>query len=322
MTALPRCTAEQVLDVVEAVAILEREALPTDLETSLLHAPESIAHALQVAGALGFLASDTKKGTYSTAQLFGYYFAAAGASRKVDLLRFALESFAPYQYFKARLIVHGNAQKASRETKSRFKYSNHDGEILETLLSLGQYCGSLTATGGKVEVSSADPDSFLSVFESSSNDEMGIKRLIREIVGDEAFEFIRDDSVGVIDHTVAVFVQIRESDDGTEGAVRLGNACENFLNRIADSEVPAISLTGTNGIIQKADRVKAGKAITKKHLGSFQFIGQMRNAADHGIDSDIGLEWAVSVTSVENALRVFLAVVRSCVAFKNGKAEF
>ena len=60
------------------------------------------------------------------------------------------------------------------------------------------------------------------------------------------------------------------------------NAFESFLADYAAQK--GISLSGRNGILQKRDALSAH--ISKKHRGMIEFVGQIRNAADHGADPD------------------------------------
>ena len=70
-----------------------------------------------------------------------------------------------------------------------------------------------------------------------------------------------------------------------------GNAFESFLLQIANDN--QISLLGKNGIMQKSDALSS--VLPKKHRGMIGYIGQVRNAADHGTDPDEdGKTWTVS----------------------------
>ena len=54
-----------------------------------------------------------------------------------------------------------------------------------------------------------------------------------------------------------------------------------------------VSLSGRNGILQKRDALSAH--ISKKHRGMIEFVGQVRNAADHGADPDENNQvWTIS----------------------------
>ena len=52
-------------------------------------------------------------------------------------------------------------------------------------------------------------------------------------------------------------------------------------------------LKGKNGILQKRDALSS--CLSKKHRGMIDYIGQIRNAADHGADSDeSGQMWTIT----------------------------
>lgn len=69
------------------------------------------------------------------------------------------------------------------------------------------------------------------------------------------------------------------------------NAFESFLADFAIRK--GVSLSGRNGILQKRDALSAH--ISKKHRGMIEFVGQVRNAADHGADPDENNQvWTIS----------------------------
>ena len=73
--------------------------------------------------------------------------------------------------------------------------------------------------------------------------------------------------------------------------VRHDNAFESFLADFAVRK--GVSLSGRNGILQKRDALSAH--ISKKHRGMIEFVGQVRNAADHGADPDENNQvWTIS----------------------------
>ncbi len=72
---------------------------------------------------------------------------------------------------------------------------------------------------------------------------------------------------------------------------RITNAFESFLADFAVRK--GVSLSGRNGILQKRDALSAH--ISKKHRGMIEFVGQVRNAADHGADPDENNQvWTIS----------------------------
>ena len=73
--------------------------------------------------------------------------------------------------------------------------------------------------------------------------------------------------------------------------VNAANAFESFLDYFAN--IKGISLSGRNGILQKRDALSS--VLSKKHRGMIDYIGQVRNAADHGADPDEGGQmWVIT----------------------------
>lgn len=73
--------------------------------------------------------------------------------------------------------------------------------------------------------------------------------------------------------------------------VYAANAFDSFLSDFASHK--NVSLTGKIGIIQKRDALSS--FLSKKHRGMIEYIGQVRNAADHGADANEGNQtWNIS----------------------------
>jgi hypothetical protein len=124
-------------------------------------------------------------------------------------LRFALEAFKPYRYFKQRLGFHGDALRAARETKLHFEYANHEGEIRETLLSLGQFAGSLTyATDAGYAVATSESMEFLAIAEAISVDAAAIEDFARTSLGETAYAYVQDERHDIITHIRAALAKL------------------------------------------------------------------------------------------------------------------
>ncbi len=92
--------------------------------------------------------------------------------------------------------------------------------------------------------------------------------------------------------------------------VYAGNAFESFLQQIADKH--NISLSGKNGIAQKSDALSA--IISKKHRGMIQYVSQVRNAADHGVDPDEnGDVWEVSDATAQLYPVIVASIIKDIV---------
>ena len=142
MGDFPQCTAELVLDAVEAVVLSYDECDCKYVAAFLSHPEVTTEKALSAAVLLGLIS--TNGTTYRAASPYTFYLSESYEPRKIDVLRFALEAYAPYRFFKQRLALNQDPLRAARETKARFAFDNHEAEIREALVSLGQYCGSLT----------------------------------------------------------------------------------------------------------------------------------------------------------------------------------
>lgn len=68
---------------------------------------------------------------------------------------------------------------------------------------------------------------------------------------------------------------------------------------------------------------KDQQVIADKHMGYFRFLGHLRNAADHGQDPDLNMEWEITPEAVQLGALSLLAAIKSVVALVEGqKAEF
>jgi hypothetical protein len=310
------------VDSVEAVVLKGEPCAASAIAEFVNHPVATVEKAATVAVALGLLSTDGS--LYEPTSPYQYYFAEASEPHRIDVLRFALEGFAVYRFFKQRLAFHGDALRAARETKLKFGFANHESEIRETLLSLGQYSGSLTFTpqSGYALARSEAADEFLAAADAIGTVGASVEDLLRDRLGGEAYTEIQDEDDDIITHLRAAFAKV-VADELDEGAVMLlSNACENFLVKIANESVPAVDLAGATGIISKAERLKAAGVIAQKHMGYATFLGQLRNAADHGIDDDVNLDWRVTPEAVRLGASSLVAAIRSIVALSSGRAEF
>jgi hypothetical protein len=104
--------------------------------------------------------------------------------------------------------------------------------------------------------------------------------------------------------------------------MEVANACENFLVKLAADQSPPVDLSTKTGIIQKAMALKASGALAGKHMGYLDYLGHLRNAADHGIDPDVNADWDVTPEAAKLGVFILLAAIKSAIALKGGQAEF
>ncbi len=322
MADLEKCTAEQVVDSVEAVVLATRPCSAADVAAFVNHPTPTVENALSVAVKLGLLTTDGA--SYSPAPVYESYFAEASESRRIDVLRFALEGFAPYRYFKQRLGFHNEPLRAARETKLRFEFTTHESEVNETLVSLGQFSGSLTYTPqtGYVLATSGVADEFLAAADALSTAGASIDEFLRERLGPDAYTYIQDEQDDIITHLRGALAKVVADELDEAAVVQISNACENFLVKLANDANPAVDLTGAAGIISKADRLKTGGAIAQKQMGYLTLLGQLRNASDHGIDPDVNMDWDVTPEAIRLGTFALIGTIKSVVALSLGRAEF
>ncbi len=307
----------------EAVAL---SADPVSAETvaeHVNHPVASVERALRVAVSLGLTEQAGEE--YAPTPPFGFYFSEATEIRRIDVLRFALEAFPAYGFFKQRVALHRDPLKAARETKLRFDYDNHESEIRETLVSLGQFSGSLiygTETGYLVDTSE-EAEAFLAAAEQITTDSAAVESFIRERLGDEVYGYVQDEEEAIITHLRSALQKVVSGEADRTAVVHIGNASENFLVKLARESAPAVDLTGATGVISKAQRLKDQGVITEKHMGYMRFIGQLRNAADHGEDPDIHMEWEITPEAVLLGSLAIVGAIKSASIFVlASRAEF
>jgi hypothetical protein len=321
MAELEQCTAEQVVDVVEAVVLAGAPTTAATVADHVTLPQPSVERALAVAVKLGLV--EQQDTSFIAIPPYAHYFAEASEPRRIDVLRIALEAFGPYGHFKGRLAFHGDAQKAARETKLRFGYTNHEAEIRETLVSLGQFAGSLSySTDGGLAVVRSDPaDEFLGTAEAITLERASIDEFIREKLGDAAYTYVQDEQADIITHLRAAMAKVVAGELDESLVLEVANATENFLVKLAGDQSPPVNLATKHGVLAKAQALK-NTALATKHLGFMTYIGHIRNAADHGIDPEIGLEWDITPDSARLSVFVLLSGIKSIVAFKEGRAEY
>lgn len=308
--------------MVEAVTLAGQASSTGEISKYVSHPDASVGRALAVAVKLGLLKAEGTK--FSPAHPYDHYFAEASESHRIDVLRFALEAFSPYRFFKQRLAFHADPLKAARETKLRFGYGNHEGEIRETLVSLGQFAGSLTyATDtGYTVTTSGTVDEFLAAADAISIDRAAIEDFIRERLGLAAYAYIQDEQHDIITHLRSALTKVAADELGESVVIHVANGCENFLVKLAADQDPPVDIAGKTGIIQKANALKASKAVATKHLGYMDFLGHLRNAADHGVDPDVSADWGISPEATRLGVFMLLSAIKSIVALRDGDAVF
>ncbi len=127
---------------------------------------------------------------------------------------------------------------------------------------------------------------------------------MREALVDEAYAYVHDEEAGIDTNLRSAVKKLVPGQRDRSAVVHIGNAAENFLIKIADASTPAVSLSGATGVTSKAQRIADQHVIADKQMGYFRFLGHLRNAADHGQDPDVNMEWEISPEAVSSERRL------------------
>ena len=289
-----RATAEAVVAAVDAACVSIGPVTPDYVADFAQLTVDNAKAALALGADLGLLRD--ANGEYSPASPLCRALVTSNLQRKATALRLALEDYEPFVTFRERLTATGDASTAARQTKQLLSLTNHHDELKETLVSLGQYSQALVAEGGGVYRPREDSAEYeLSALAEGCSSDIAAEHLVRERLGPRALEKVSRDDVVV---PLANAVQKAKAKDGRGAVVSAGNAIESYLSALGGRT--GVLLTGKNGINAKAEELSAKGKLPKKLLNVAKYLGHVRNAADHGVDSEVGSPWSIrEATGVE-----------------------
>jgi hypothetical protein len=246
--------------------------------------------ALLLATDLGYLAQDANS-DFRTLSPLCRFISSANELQQAAALRILLEAHQAFVLFRQRLIVSGNSTDAARQTKIALSLTEHHTEIAFTLVSLGTYSQALsTSGGGRYEVRDVESDNILASLMEGCGEIVAAEGRIRKQLGVEAQAAVSVDQV-IMPLTDAL--RRAQGTDARGAVTQAGNAIESFLVELAGRL--GISLVGRTGINSKIDAIKAGDVskMPTKLSSVGKYLGHIRNAADHGIDAELGAQWEI-----------------------------
>jgi len=88
--------------------------------------------------------------------------------------------------------------------------------------------------------------------------------------------------------------------------------------KLANSQ--GVSLVGAAGINQKLDKFRPANKLPKKVVEAAKYLGQVRNAADHGVDvdHDVNALWGIQQDTGMLYLLVACSFISSALTFRDG----
>jgi hypothetical protein len=307
-------TAEQVVVAVEAVvANGGAAATPFVAEFADLKAEQASA-ALMLGVDLGLLKE--ARGQFALANPISRFLRSPQDNEKAAVLRIVLEAYEPFQVFREELEASGDASSAAVRTKTRLALDAHREDIKSTLVNLATYSGALRAgNGGQYERDSKSASSLLKELAAGATEEGAAIHQVRTGLGTAA------NAVSHEQVLVPLAAALRHAAGGAarEAVVHAGNSIDTFLDEFATRR--QISLTGATGINGKIDKLQSGGALPKKLAFNAKYLGHIRNAADHGVDADVGSSWSIQASTGLNYVFVAISFIRAVSVLETGQFE-
>lgn len=307
-------TAEQVVSVVSAVAAT---AKPVDkafvVEFCDLTA-EQVDKALMLATDLGFLKRAGRH--FEVLSPMSRLLRTPRDREKAAVLRIVLESYEPFLIFRDQIEAMGSASDAAKATKAVLDIDAHREELKDALLSLATYSGALIpASGGSYTRDRDGLPNFLHELAVGSSEQSASVHRIREELGTAAGRVSQENVVDPL----AIALRHAGVLNAREAVLNAGNALDTFLDEFAARQ--GVSLAGATGINAKLDKLATAGALPKKLVHAGKYLGHVRNAADHGNDSEINSPWSIRDATGINYVFVACSFIASVVAKENQTFE-
>ncbi|MBN1124555.1 MAG: hypothetical protein JXA82_06070 [Sedimentisphaerales bacterium] len=308
-----RTSAEHVVGAVDATLQMKNNADAKTVADFLDTTEDNAENALKMAVELGFLEKSPKG--YSSAFPLAEYLITSRQEQKATVFRFVLEKYEPYRIFKNRLQLSNRGADAARETKALLKLKTHQEDIKDTLVNFGTYASSLVVgAGGQHQIRLGEAWDFIKTLDNAANDRQTAASFVRERLGNVAVEWVNHDDV--LEELVTAYQKACSDDrDKRSVVVHAGNAVESFFSQLATHH--RINVSNAPGINAKAQKLANQQHLSKKHLGISKYLGHVRNAADHGIDPEIGNAWAISENTATEYIYVAISMIKSVIAKEN-----
>lgn len=282
-------TAEHVMGAVEA-AIAHGGEASVDLVAEFLETtPTRATAALDLAVDLGLLFSSA--GTYKAVSPLCRF--TSIPDQKAAVLRIVIEAYRPFVVFRERLLSNPDVALASRQTKTLCGLPAHRDEVRDTLISLGTYAHALvTEGGGNYQLETAPAVNMLQALAVACTEMASAETRIRSQLGPAAETTLMPLRDTVIVPLADALLRAKNR-DGSGAIQAAGNAVEAHIDALAGRM--GVALGGATGIISKLDKFSPPpRRLPRKLIQVGIYLGAIRNAADHGTDSDINnLSWQI-----------------------------
>lgn len=306
-----QATAESTIQVAEAVYV--KHNCDLQFVEQFCDLPSSqVTNALELAVDIGLIKKDGDH--YKPDSPLIKFISTPDESKKAALLRILLESYPPFIHFRERLIATGSTDMAAQQTKSILGLSSHREGIKDTLISLGTYTKAIVAEGGGRYVAGKEKlANQLYEIAESCDDLAAAEASIRTEIGDYSDQLDRNE---VISPLASALIKAKNKQP-TEAVAEAAMAIESYLARLASRN--NVNLTGATGLNSKLDKFRVNNVLPKKVVEAGKYLGQVRNAADHGVDvdPDVNAVWRILDSTGMQYVFVACSFIRACGAREN-----
>jgi len=309
-------SAENVIVATDA-ALQKPEGVDEALVSTFLDTTRAYARdALQMARELSLL-REPQTGLFIPDSKCALYLCTAVRESKAAILRYVLEQYEPYRTFKGRLALTGIVGEAATQTKALHNIEAHRQVISTTFCDLGTYAQPLISEGGGLyRPRHDDPQTYLKILDRVIQERETATIEVRNRLGEEAVNWI--DGPNVLENLITAYQRAAIAEhDPRSPIVHAGNALESFLSQVAAHH--NVNVGNAHGINARADVLKNAGHLLSKHNFMAKYLGHVRNAADHGIDSEIGTQWEVSPKTAVEYVHVAQSVITAIVAQINNR---
>jgi hypothetical protein len=304
-------TAEHIIGATDA-SLQIHTGVDDNLVAEFLGITNTHAHnSLHMAEQLGLLDKD-RAGAFKPALPYSIYLSTSKRQHKSAILRLMLEQYVPYKTFKERLLLSGLAPEAASQARAIHHIGAHRDIILSTFIDLGTYANSLISEGaGLYRPSITEVPDYLLILNDVIQNRETAEMAVRKRMGQKTVDWINRDEV--LNHLVTAYQRgALAAEDPRAPIVHAGNAVESFLSQLAGHY--STDIRGASGINAKADKLATAGHLTTKHLFMIKYLGHIRNAADHGVDSEISCVWQISASTAVEYVYIAMSAIVDIVA--------
>lgn len=308
-------TAEDIISVTDAVLAKNNSSLEFICEFADISEHQAI-NALSMGRELNLIESEESEEVYKSNSFLGRLLVSSrNDNHKAAIMRLLIEQYEPYITFKTRCIYTDTFDLASKQVKTLYSMASTYKDIKNTIISIATYAKAMVNDGASYYKFNEDDVDYIEIVELAlkfkANDDSALKCQLGEAV----YDYL--DRENVFNPLSDAYSKIQNASTELKAIILYaGNAFESFLQQIADGH--SISLVGKNGLMQKTDALNC--VLSKKHRGMISYIGQIRNAADHGADpEEAGQMWEISEETAYTYPIIVANIIKNIVERENGK---